>query len=705
MADVALTPQAGASGRIGSTIVLPLALVAMILLMVIPVPPLLLDVFFTFNIVLSLAILMASMNTYRPLEFSSFPTVLLFATILRLALNVASTRVVLAHGHTGTDAAGHVIKAFGEFITSGNFAIGMLVFIILIIINMAVIVKGTGRVSEVSARFTLDAMPGKQMAIDAELNAGLLTAEEAKIRREEVTRESDFYGSMDGATKFVKGDAIAGLLILAINIIGGLIVGMMFHDLSLAKAAKLYITLAIGDGLVAQIPSLLLSLATAVIVTRDSSAHSLSDRLMQQIGDGRAWWAVAGIITAFGLIPGMPGPLFFSAAGLAAFVAWRARDKKEKPRTEAGAAAAGGKADEAKGEDGESSEQSDQLTIDDVSNRSLLMLEVGYGLIPLIEESGKSSLVARITGIRKQASRDLGFIIPSLRIRDNLSLPPNAYRLTVAGVIVAEDQVVPGKLLAIQSENSNVVLPGEVVKDPTFGLDAIWIDPAERARAVAAKYTVVDPSAVIATQVNQLLRQSAADLLGQDDVQELLDHVSKTSPNLVSGIVPKLVPLGMLTQVLKHLVAEQISIADLRRILESLSGAKSKELDELVDTARIALAPIIVQRVAGPKEPLSVVTLDPGLEQVILQNARASGRESGVIEPGLGRKLLESFQEQARMLAEKDKALVVVTSPPLRRDLSILVRQAAPDALVLSYKEVPETKRINVLAVIGGSEG
>jgi flagellar biosynthesis protein FlhA len=701
VADVALTPQAGGA-RIASTVVLPLALVAMILLMVIPVPPLLLDIFFTFNIVIALAILMASMNTFRPLDFSSFPTVLLFATLLRLALNVASTRVVLAQGHTGTDAAGHVIKAFGEFITSGNFAIGMLVFVILIIINMAVIVKGTGRVSEVSARFTLDAMPGKQMAIDAELNAGLLTAEEAKVRREEVTRESDFYGSMDGATKFVKGDAIAGLLILAINIIGGLIVGMMFHDLTLAKAAKLYITLAIGDGLVAQIPSLLLSLATAIIVTRDSSAHSLSDRLMQQLGDGRAWWAVAGIITAFGLVPGMPGPLFFTAAGLAALVAWRS------PKTKNGADAAtatGGPGNEDKATDGETGEPSDQLTIEDVSNRSLLMLEVGYGLIPLIEENGKSSLVARITGIRKQASRDLGFIIPSLRIRDNLSLPPNAYRLTIAGVIAAEDQVVPGKLLAIQSEGANIVLPGEIVKDPSFGLDAVWIEPAERARAVAAKYTVVDPSAVIATQVNQLLRQNAADLLGQDDVQELLDHVAKSSPNLVSGIVPKLIPLGMLTQVLKNLVAEQISIADLRRVLESLAGAKSKELEELVETARIALAPIIVQRVCGPRDPLSVITLDPGLEQVILQNARASGRDSGMIEPGLGRKLLESFQDQARALAEKDQTLVVVTSPPLRRDLSVLVRQAAPDALVLSYKEVPETKRINVLAVIGGSEG
>lgn len=698
MTDVALTPGGADKGRFTSSVVLPLALVAMILLMVIPVPAIMLDLFFTFNIVLSLVILMASLNTFRPLEFSAFPTVLLFATILRLSLNVASTRAVLAHGHTGTDAAGQVIKAFGEFITAGNFAIGMLVFFILIIINMVVIVKGTGRVSEVSARFTLDAMPGKQMAIDAELNAGLLTPEEAKKRREEVTRESDFYGSMDGATKFVKGDAIAGLMILAINIIGGLIIGMLYHDLSLAKAAKIYVTLAIGDGLVAQIPSLLLSVATAIIVTRDSSAHNLSDRLMHQLGDRRAWWPVAGILTLFGIVPGMPAPLFLGAAGLAAMIAWRS---KHTP-TESGETTAITTTSE-EGVEG-APDQADQLTLEEVSNRSVLLLEVGYGLIPLIEESGKSSLVARITGIRKQASRDLGFIIPPVRIRDNLSVPPNAYRLTIAGVVVADDEVAVGKLLAIQSEASNINLPGEIVKDPTFGLDAVWIEPQDRNRAVAARYTVVDPGTVVATQINQLLRNNAADLLGQDDVQELLDHVAKSAPNLVSGIVPKLISLGVLTQVLRALVAEQISIGDMRRILEALSGAKTREIDDLVDTARIALAPIIVQRVCGPKDSLSVITLDSSLEQIIIQNARSGGRETGMIEPGLGRKLLESFQEQSKILAESDKTLVVVTSPMLRRELSTLVRQAAPDALVLSYREIPENKRINVAAIIGGAE-
>ena len=696
MSDTAAISRQGGLGANSRALMMPLALIALILMMVVPVPPTMLDVFFTFNIVLGLVILMVSLNTYRPLDFSSFPTILLFATILRLALNVASTRVVLTEGHKGTDAAGQVIKSFGEFIIGGNFVIGILVFLILIIINLAVIVKGTGRVSEVSARFTLDAMPGKQMAIDAELNAGLLTPEEAKRRREEVSREADFYGSMDGATKFVKGDAIAGLLILAINIIGGLIIGMMKYNMSLGKAAQIYITLTIGDGLVAQIPSLLLSLATAIIVTRDSSAHDLTDRMILQMGGGRAWYPVAGIIALFGIIPGMPMMLFLAAGGLAAAAGWYGN----KLQANAAASATA----EAAAVEGDAEESDDKLSLEDVSMRAPLMLEVGYGLIPLVEDDGKSALVARITGIRKQASRDLGFIIPAVRIRDNLSLQPNAYRITIAGVIVAEDEIVTGKMLAIQGGSSNVVLPGEQVKDPTFGLDAVWIDKNDRARAQASGYTVVDPSTVIATHLNQLLLRHASDLLGQDDVQALLDHVSKTAPNLVSGLVPKVVTLAQLTQVLKALVAEQITITDLQRILEALAGAKGRELDDLVEAARIALAPVIVQRVSNPKEALSVVTLDSGLEQIIVQNARAGGRDSGMIEPGLGRKLLESFQEQSRLFADEGKALVIVTAPILRRDLSALVRQAVPDALVLSYREIPESKRINVVAVIGATE-
>jgi flagellar biosynthesis protein FlhA len=561
-----------------------------------------------------------------------------------------------------------------------------------------VIVKGTGRVSEVSARFTLDAMPGKQMAIDAELNAGLLTPEEGKKRREEVTRESDFYGSMDGATKFVKGDAVAGLMILGINIVGGLIVGMVFHGLSLSKAANVYTTLAIGDGLVAQIPSLLLSLATAVIVTRDSSGHDLTDRMMRQLGGQRAWWPVSGILCLFGVVPGMPTMLFVGAGMVAAVIAIKSKGvNSADEQTTASAEAAATAAETGTEKDG-------QLSIEDVSSRTQLLLEVGYGLIPLLEDDSKSSLVTRITGIRKQASRDFGFIVPSVRIRDNLSLEPSGYRVTIGGVILADDRVQPGKMLAIQGGKSNVVLRGEVVKDPTFGLDAIWIDPQERARAQAASYTVVDPSTVIATHFNQLLRQNAGDLLSQDEAQALLDHVSKSSPNLVSGLVPKSLSLSILTRVLKLLLADQISISDMHRILECLASEKSREVDELVDAVRVALGPIIIQRVCGPKEALSVVTLDPALEQIIVQNARAVGTGASIIEPSLGRKLIESFQEQSRVLAESNKPLVVVTSPMLRRDLGALVRQAAPDALTLSFREVPETKRITVVAVIGSTQ-
>jgi flagellar biosynthesis protein FlhA len=473
---------------------------------------------------------------------------------------------------------------------------------------------------------------------------------------------------------------------------------MLFHDLSFSRALKVYTTLAIGDGLVAQIPSLLLSLATAVIVTRDSSGHDLTDRMMRQLGGFRAWYPVAGILCLFGLVPGMPTTLFLGAGMVSGLIAWissRTQKEEEKAVVDAGIAA---EALEAEGE------KDGQLSIEDVSSRTQLLLEVGYGLIPLLEDDSKSSLVTRITGIRKQASRDFGFIVPAVRIRDNLSLEPNGYRVTIGGVILADDRVQPGKLLAIQGGKSNVVLRGEAVKDPTFGLDAIWVEPQERARAQAASYTVVDASTVIATHFNQLLRQNAGDLLSQDEVQALLDHVAKSSPNLVSGLVPKVIALSILTRVLKLLLADQISISDMHRILECLASEKSREVEDLVDAVRVALGPIIIQRVCGPKEALSVVTLDPGLEQIIVQNSRAAGTGASMIEPSLGRKLIESFQEQSRVLAEDNKPLVVVTSPMMRRDLAVLVRQAAPDALTLSFREIPETKRITVVAVIGGSD-
>jgi flagellar biosynthesis protein FlhA len=679
---------------------LPLALVAFIVMMVVPIPPFLLDIFFTANIVISLSILMVSVNMYRPLDFSAFPTILLFATILRLALNVASARVVLVHGHEGTAAAGHVIESFGEFVIGGNFVVGILVFIILMVINLVVIVKGTGRVSEVAARFTLDAMPGKQMAIDADLNAGIITPDVARKRREEVARESDFYGSMDGATKFVKGDAIAGILILVVNIVGGLIIGMVQHGLPASEAASTYVTLTIGDGLVAQIPSLLLSIATAVIVTRESGETDLSKTLTRQIGTRRAWYPVAGILALIGILPGMPNLLFLIAAAGAAAIAHIAnkRDKKEAEDLvlEAAKPSLGL-------ESSTEEEDKSEITINDVANTTPLLIEVGYGLIPLIEDAARGALVSRITGIRKQVSRDLGFIIPQMRIRDNLSLMPSAYRITIAGVIAAEDQVINGKLLAIQGPNSNILLPGQKVKDPTFGLDAVWIDPADKPRALAAEYTVVDAGTVIATHLHQLLMQRGADLLGQDDVQDIIDHFAKSAPNLVQGVVPKIVSLPQLTQVLKALVAEQIPIADMKRILEAVSGAKGRETEDLIEAARIALGPILIQRISSPKEELPIVTLDTGLEQLMIQNAKQNGAMGNAIEPGLARKLIEAFEEQSNLLAKTGKTLVVVTTPILRRELATLVRQASPDGLVLSFKELPEIKRINVVAVIGGA--
>ena len=697
MTDAVSINQQKGFGPIIRALMLPIALVAFILMMIVPIPTILLDIFFTANILIALSILMVSVNMRRALDFSSFPTVLLFATILRLSLNVASTRVVLQHGHEGAHAAGAVIESFGEFVIGGNFVIGMLVFLILMIINMIVIVKGTGRVSEVTARFTLDAMPGKQMAIDADLNAGVLTHEQARKRREDVSRESDFYGSMDGATKFVKGDAIAGILILAVNVVGGLFIGVLQHGLALSDAAAIYITLAIGDGLVAQIPSLLLSIATAIIVTRESGGNDLAELLIKQVGMRKAWWPVAGILGLIGIMPGMPNLLFLTAAaGSAAIAYYAAREKDEDSDDKV---SSGAQFENAAAAD----ENEDLVTIEDVASSPPLLLEVGYGLIPLIEDDKKGALVSRITGIRKQVSRDLGFIIPTVRIRDNLALMPSAYRITVAGVIVAEDQVIHGKLLAIQNNNGNIVLPGQAVKDPTFGLDAVWIDPADKTRAMAADYTVVDPSTVVATHLHQLLMQHAADLLGQDDVQALVDHAAKTAPALVSGVVPKIISLSLLTQVLKALTADQIPVSDMRRILESLASSKGREPEDLIEAARIALGPILIQRVSSPKDELSVVTIDAGLEQLMIQNVRQSGRDSAPIEPGLARKLMEAFEEQNQSLGKLGKTLVLITSPALRRDLSALVRQVAPDGLVLSFKELPENKRVNVIAVIGAA--
>jgi flagellar biosynthesis protein FlhA len=504
--------------------VLPVATLMVVLFMMVPVPAFMLDIGFITNIMISLAVLMVALNAAKPLDFSSFPTVLLFATLLRLALNVASTRVVLVQGHEGSDAAGHVIEAFGHFLIGGDYVVGIFVFAILMIINLVVITKGAGRVSEVSARFTLDALPGKQMAIDADLNAGLMTPEEAKLRRREVATEADFYGSMDGASKFVKGDAVAGILILAINIVGGIILGVVSHGLSMGEAAQTYIVLAIGDALVAQVPALLLSIAAAAIVTRVGSEDDLSNQITGQFGSSKAWMPVAAILTFLGILPGMPHMIILPAAAIAGYIAWHLR-KQAKVKA---------------AEPAPMPEPANPALIEwnDVSDGAILGLEIGYGLISLVDERKGAPLMARITGIRRQLSKELGFVVPMVRVKDNLALEPNQYRITIAGVVVGEDEIFPDDLLALDSGALEGVVSGREAKDPTFALDAVWISPAKRSEAVVAGYTVVDPPTVVATHLNQLIAMNASEMFGLDEARKLLDNLKEAAPQLVDGLTP-----------------------------------------------------------------------------------------------------------------------------------------------------------------------
>ena len=570
---------------------LPVAILMLMMMMVVPLPAVLLDIFFTTNILLSLLILMVSLHTFRPLDFSSFPTVLLFATILRLGLNVASTRIVLSAGHTGPDAAGKVIEAFGEFVIAGNYVVGIFVFAILIIINLVVITKGAGRVSEVSARFTLDAMPGKQMAIDADLNAGLLTSEEAKQRREDIAKEADFYGSMDGASKFVKGDAIAGILILLINIIGGLIIGIAQHDLPVSTAAENYIILSVGDGLVAQIPSLLLAIATAIIVTRVSTSQDLSKQIGSQIGIKQAWLPSAGVLFLLGIIPGMPNFLFLIASGLTLFIWWTI--KKQSENSAVYNEMQGTSNDES---DVDQEKDENSISLSEIADNSAISMQLGYGLIQLVDDENDGPLIARITGVRKQISKELGFIIPQVRIRDDLSLEANHYRIRIGQEIVAEDKIFPQLLLAIPGDSAQTKIDGTDVKDPSFNMDATWIEPHQQARAENLGYMVVEPEAVIATHLNQVLSKQSSELLGQDDVQALLDNLSQSSPQLVSSSVPKIIPLNVLTSILKSLLAERMPISDLKRILEVLTTQNVKNASpiELAESIRPTISGLLI---------------------------------------------------------------------------------------------------------------
>jgi len=676
---------------------MPLGILALVAMMVLPLPVFLLDTFFVSNILVSLLILMVAMHTNRPLDFSSFPSLLLIATILRLGLNVASTRIVLSEGHTGPDAAGQVIEAFGEFVISGNYAVGLFVFIILIIINLVVITKGAGRVSEVSARFTLDAMPGKQMAIDADLNAGVLSNEEAKLRREEIAQEADFYGAMDGASKFVKGDAVASILILIINIVGGLIIGITQHDLPVGMAAETYVLLSIGDGLVAQIPSLLLAISTAIIVTRVSATHDMAENIGKQVSLSRAWIPVAGVLTLIGFVPGMPNFLFLIAAAAAAgFGYWSLT--RERMAEEAGET--GDVADE------DDAKSPDMIELDDIADNSPISIQLGYGLIEMVEEESGGPLTNRITGIRRQVSKALGFVVPPVRIRDDMNLDANTYRIRVGQTIVGEDKIYPDRKLAIPGDNTTIKIDGIEVKDPSFGMDAIWINAHQQSEAEARGYVVVLPESVMATHLSQILHKYASQLIGQDDVQGLLDNLSQSAPNLVESVVPKLVPLHTLTSILRLLLDERVPVSDLRRILENLPSLASRNLGpaDTAEALRPVLAGLLIQQVAPLNQPLPVMTLESDLEHMLISMARQSGDDGLVIDNSLAEQLLTKIVKTNEELSAQGKQAVMVVSPAIRRVFSHFIRQHIDDQIVLAFTELPETRKIDVVATISNAE-
>ncbi len=678
-------------GSLTRSTALPGAILLLVVLMVVPIPAFLLDVFFILNIMISLAVLMVALNAQKPLDFSAFPTVLLFATLFRLGLNVASTRVVLVHGHEGEAAAGHVIEAFGSFLIGGDYVVGLLVFSILLIINMIVVTKGAGRVSEVSARFTLDALPGKQMAIDADLNAGLITPDEARARRIEVSTEADFYGAMDGSSKFVKGDAVAGLLILAINIVGGLILGMVSHNMAVGEAAQTYILLAIGDALVAQVPALMLSIAAAAIVTRVKSSQDLSGQIGAQFASHRTWTPVAGILGLLAFLPGMPTLLILAAAGAAGYGAYRLRAIANRPPP---------------AEPLPPPADLSRIGWDEVTENMQVMLDIGYGLVPLVDERKGAPLMSRITGVRRQLSKDLGFVVPQVRVRDDINLAPFTYRIVIGGVIVGEDSVSPDEMLALNTGQGFGRLTGKAAKDPTFGLDATWIAPGDADAATGAGYLVVDPGTVMATHLNHLLLQNATDLLGPDEVQSLLDGLKDKAGALVAALCPAPLPLTTLTQILRGLLAENIPLKEFRRIAAAIAVAaqRTHDADELIEAIRPELGALIIQKLCGVREPLRVMTLEGHLEALLGQAVRSDPSRRHTIEPDLGRRIVDALQQAAQPLLNEAKPFALVVQPSIRIAVRKLVKTCLPDTPVMSFFEVPEDKSVEVVAVIGAPE-
>ncbi|ELB2072507.1 flagellar biosynthesis protein FlhA [Vibrio parahaemolyticus] len=674
----------------------PVMVLATLAMVVLPIPAFLLDMFFTFNIALAMVVLLVTVYTRRPLDFAAFPTVLLIATLLRLALNVASTRVVLLHGHEGGNAAGNVIEAFGNVVIGGNYAVGLVVFLILMIINFMVVTKGAGRISEVSARFTLDALPGKQMAIDADLNAGLIDQEQARVRRFEVTKEADFYGSMDGASKFVKGDAIAGILILFINIIGGLSIGMAQYGLGFGEAIQIYTLLTIGDGLVAQIPSLLLSIAAAMMVTRQNTDEDMGEQLVFQMFDNpKALMITAAILGVMGIVPGMPHFAFLTlavAAGAGAYLIDKRQKQKAKEPTLP-----------AKAEDGSEPISQRELSWDDVQPVDIIGLEVGYRLIPLVDRDQGGELLERVKGVRKKLSQDFGFLIPAVHIRDNLELTPNSYRITLMGVAVGEAEIRPDQELAINPGQVYGMIDGEPTMDPAFGLEAVWIREEQREHAQALGYTVVDSSTVLATHLSQLLTNNASQLIGHEEVQNLLEMLGRSAPKLVENFVPDQLPLGVVVKVLQNLLNEAIPIRDIRTIVQTLAeySSKSQEPDILTAAVRISLKRLIVQEINGIEPELPVITLIPELEQILHQTMQASGGESAGIEPGLAERLQSSLSHATQEQELKGEPAVLLTSGVLRSTLAKFVKNTIPNLRVLSYQEIPDEKQIRIVQAVG----
>jgi flagellar biosynthesis protein FlhA len=682
-----------------SGIGVPVGVLATLAMVILPLPPIALDVLFTFNIALSLIVVMVVFYVQRPLEFAIFPTVLLLATLLRLALNVASTRVVLLHGHTGGHAAGKVIASFGEFVIGGNYAVGVIVFAILTIINFIVVTKGSGRISEVTARFTLDAMPGKQMAIDADLNAGLITQEEARTRRGEVRQEADFYGSMDGASKFVRGDATAGILILIINMLGGLGIGMMAHGMAFSDAARTYTLLAIGDGLVAQIPALLLSTAVAIIVTRVSSAQDMGGELSKQLfGQPRALAIAASLLGVMGIIPGMPNLPFLMMAALCGGGAYMLNKRaKEQPSEEEVAAAAAAAAPPP------AASESKELTWDDVQPVDIIGLEVGYRLVPLVDKAQGGDLLARIRGVRRKLTQDLGFLVQTVHIRDNLDLAPNSYRINLAGVPVGDGVIYPERELAINPGKVFGRLTGIETRDPAFGMEAVWIEPSMRDHAQTLGYTVVDASTVIATHLSNVIQTHAHELLGHEEVQHLLNTLAKTAPKLVEDLTPRLLPLGTVVRTLQGLLAERVPIRNMRTIVETLAehAARTQDPVQLQSQVRVALGRQIVQDIAGMATELPVITLEPDLEQLLTNSLSGANAATPGLEPGLAERMQRRLAEAAQRQELTGEPAVLLVPPQLRQTLARFMRSIVPNMHVLAWNEIPDNRKVRLVTAVG----